>query len=183
MNKEKSKLGIKKISVNLFIIMLVINIYISVINLSNAKFVTEKDTGAAATISKWDFKATDENSVDNVINIFINNGNVIVPGDFGEFDILINTKECEVDVEYKIKIIDSENMLPPNLKFYQIIEGEREYFKINEFGKETSVQSNQNSDIKKIYWEWELTDDHEEEFIGKTFKIDLQITGSNKIEV
>lgn len=93
-----------------------------------AKYVTDVEGTAAATVAKWSFDAksggksisTKEYKIDLANTVYQTEGikeKVIAPGTKGSFDIVVDATGSEVGIGYKIQFSDDKN-IPTNLKFY-----------------------------------------------------------------
>ena len=104
-------------------------------------------------------------------------GEVIVPGDYGDFVIKVSSKGSEVKLKYDINL--KGNDIPVNMKFYLDSE------KIDKIDI-TDLNLNGILDLEEekeytIYWEWPYDSGndniHDIDYQGKTFSIGLDING------
>ena len=104
-------------------------------------------------------------------------GEVIVPGDYGDFVIKVSSKGSEVKLRYDINL--KGNDIPVNMKFYLDSE------KIDKIDI-TDLNLNGILDLEEekeytIYWEWPYDSGNDNiydiDYQGKTFSIGLDIKG------
>lgn len=103
-------------------------------------------------------------------------GEVIVPGDYGEFDLSLDSTGSGVDVEYTISLTSTN--IPSNMKFY--LDDKTNEIEINGLNLAGTLSTG-NKKTHKIYWDWPFDSGknniHDIEYQGKNFTINVNITG------
>jgi hypothetical protein len=151
-----------------------------------AKYYTVVDGAGSVSVAKWSFAANDNNN--NITNISLKDtANKVSLAD-GSFDIIINAKGSEVDVDYKVNIVSEEN-IPTNMKFYSQ-SSDTKYSDLktlaeNELYGSISKENNNEEKIITVYWEWPYdgTDDENQAdynngIAAKTYQFSIQIEGT-----
>ena len=104
-------------------------------------------------------------------------GKVIVPGDYGDFIIKVSSKGSEVKLRYDIVLNSTE--LPSNMKFY-LDSDKTDKVEINPLNLNGILNIEEDKEYT-IYWEWPYDSGndniHDIDYQGKTFTIDVSITG------
>jgi hypothetical protein len=157
-----------------------------------AKYYTVIDGAGTASVAKWSFVATDNNSdiknislKDTANKVSLVDGK-IAPGTKGSFDIIISAKGSEVDVDYKVNVISEEN-LPANMKFktentatpYSTLSALAEA----ELSGTIAKENNSEEKTITVYWEWPYdgtddTKDYDDGIAAKTYQFSIQIEGT-----
>lgn len=132
-----------------------------------ARYTSTVSGTATATAAKWDVKFTkndaDKTTMENAtikLTPKVTTGkaaNTIVPGDTGEFDIVIDGSNTEVDFNYSI-YLTAANEIGANeltgIKFYSDAEMNTEITADTPLKEESTIafNSEQKKITKKIYW-------------------------------
>lgn len=147
-----------------------------------AKYFTKVKGQGLAEIATWSFKVNGEKEQVETINLAstVNDetlvNNKIAPGTKGNFNIVIDTTDSDVGINYDISFSDEVNK-PTNLKF--IYEGE-EYQSVEELGDILSgtISANANPVDKtktfNIGWEWKYETGLDQNSISQNDIIDTQ---------
>ena len=161
-----------------------------------AKFVTEVEGGAEATVAAWEFKATGNNgaalsSIDMGRTAYKGEtigDNVIAPGTQGSFDIVLDGTGSDVGIDYIVTIDKSSDPdtpdLPDDLAFQvdgtdfslgSEIEGKTEHAAGDDAMKRTITVS----------WKWDYgsadtaeADKNDNKYAGKSWKLKIKATGT-----
>ena len=104
-------------------------------------------------------------------------GEVIVPGDYGDFVIKVSSKGSEVKLRYDINL--KGNDIPVNMKFY--LDSEKiDKIDITDLNLNGILDLDEDKEYT-IYWEWPYDSGndniHDINYQGKTFTIDVSISG------
>ena len=104
-------------------------------------------------------------------------GNVIVPGDYGEFSIKLNSNGSEVKLRYDI--ILTGNNIPSNMKFY--LDSEKiDKVELNPLSLNGILDIDEEREYT-IYWQWPYdsgeNNDDDIKYQNMTFTIGVDITG------
>lgn len=159
-----------------------------------AKFVTEVEGTATATVAAWEFKATGKDkdtltSIDMGRTAYtedtIKEG-VIAPGTQGSFDIVLDGSGSGVGIEYVVTINKSSEAdasdLPDDLVFKvdssEYILGDKIEGTIDYAEGDTAMQK-----TITVNWEWDYGQDdtaaaNDNGYAGKTWKLDIKATGT-----
>lgn len=151
MNKKKT----------LLIVALILCIIMSFfIGKTFAKYTSKVEGSGIAEVAKWSFKVNSSESQIQTINLMetyddktLTNGK-IAPGTQGQFELILDSTDSEVGVNYSIKFEDEQNK-PNNLKF---IYNNNEYSTLKEM--ETvltgTIDANATNKVKSviIQWQW-----------------------------
>jgi len=155
----------KTLFVSILIVLLLI---VFLVGYSFAKYYSTYNATAEAQIAKWNFKVTgwsttetEEISLINTADEITLEDGKIAPGAGGEFEIELDARDSEVDVEYDIEAIESENK-PSNLLFRLEKDGvssDKEYSSLEELantelnGVISRTDATQTEKLK-IIWNW-----------------------------
>lgn len=116
-----------KISIVLIALLLIVAAICGVI-FTNAKYTTTLNGSATASVAKWVFNVTGNDSyadADTLTGLKIAQtctpetlvDGKIAPGTSGSFDIVVNTQDAEVGVKYDVTFVEAASkVLPTNLK-------------------------------------------------------------------
>ncbi len=125
-----------------------------------SKYITEVKGTGVAEVAKWYFKVNgSDEQVQNIDLISNANGSLvsgskIAPGTSGSFKIMIDASECDVALDYTLKV-QNQTVKPANLVFKY---GGKTYQNIEQIAQEASSFFNANSEAKTleipISWEW-----------------------------
>ena len=104
-------------------------------------------------------------------------GEVIVPGDYGDFVIKVSSKGSEVKLRYDINL--KGNDIPVNMKFY--LDSEKiDKIDITDLSLNGILDLDEDKEYT-IYWEWPYDSGdnniYDIDYQGKTFSIGLDING------
>lgn len=156
-----------------------------------AKFVTEVEGTAEATVAAWKFEATGKNktaltSIDMGRTVYtkdtINEG-VIAPGTQGSFDIVLDGSGSEVGIDYIVTISKPSGAdLPNDLVF----KADSTTYKLGDEIKGTINYAKEDTAMQKtitVNWEWDYGQDdtatvNDNDYAGKTWKLDIKATGT-----
>ncbi len=148
----------------LYIIML---ISLLVIPVTFSRYTTEAKSEASSNIAKWQIIINNEpivqnTALNNKIDLIYDNkeNGLILPGETGYFDIVLDPSGTEVSLKYNINI-DLSN-LPSNMRLtgYTLNSGELEEFKEeNKLSGEIRLKNYQRLDdtdkqTYRVYWKW-----------------------------
>ena len=104
-------------------------------------------------------------------------GEVIVPGDYGDFVIKVSSKGSEVKLRYDINL--KGNDIPVNMKFY-LDSDKTDKVEINPLNLNGILNIEEDKEYT-IYWEWPYDSGdnniYDIDYQGKTFTIDVSISG------
>ena len=132
-----------------------------------SRYTNAAEGEAKASIAKWQItvngeSVTTNSTLNNKIDlVYANQTNgIILPGETGYFDVVLNPAETEVSIQYTIEI-DLSNM-PSGMQLtgYSLNSGETIAFPTdNTLIGELRLRNNQkldNSDIQtyRVYWQW-----------------------------
>ena len=149
-----------------------------------ANRITGNVTGNSLNFAFNVYKIINNNSTDfGNINLYdtakVHNAsdNTIVPGDYGDFVIKVNSKGSELKLRYDITL--KGNNIPVNMKFY--LDSEKiDKVDITNLSLNGILDVNEDKEYT-IYWEWpyDSGDDniYDIDSQGKTFTIDVNISG------
>ena len=126
----------------------------------------------------------------NFLDTINNGGNMnrkIAPGVFGKFEIILDTKGSDTDMEYKIQFLN-QTIKPKNLLFS--LEKSGKYDSLKELERQLFgiVKKNTTKSIS-IYWKWnysnEMSEDLQDTRDGEelnAYKFKILVTGGERIE-
>ena len=139
---------------------------------------------ARAQIASWSFNTNFGRDEMSGIELSPRDGGKIAPGTDGEFQIKVDSKGSDVDVDYKVNI--AEENLPLNMRFK--IKGEdNEFNTMAELAKEKlhgRLNSDNQEKIYTIAWNWPFTNPEEDEVSISKDMDALKISNAGfKIEV
>ena len=166
-----------------------------------ARYVTEVTGSATATVASWSFKANENDTTFNAIDLSSTaytketlKENVIAPGTSGEFTISIDGTGSDVGIAYDVDIKASTNpsggtKLPTSLKFsteeitaQNTGESLDELMPITNKTIDYSTIANAMKKDITIYWAWDFgenndTSDNDNDYAGQTWTLDIAVTG------
>lgn len=126
-----------------------------------AKYVSEVRGEGIAEVATWSFKVNGQEEKVESINLAstCNNetlvNNKIAPGTSGSFNILVDSTDSEVGINYNITFTEEENK-PQNLKFEY---NDTEYNSIKDLEDDLSGTINANDEDKtrtlNVKWKWD----------------------------
>ena len=145
-----------------------------------ARYITRLRGKGIAKIATWNFRVNGTREEVQNIELFSKNDrkseeeNKMAPGTQGDFEIIIDAKDSEVEISYNIEFLN-ETEKPRNLKF--IYEG-KEYKSILELNGKMNgiIKKNEKEKVKRmnIKWEWKYQTGDNEEEIQKNDLIDTE---------
>jgi hypothetical protein len=182
--KNKKAIGI--------LVTLSLILFIFLAGYTFAKYYSVVSGNGTASVAKWSFAANGSNSTIENISL-VNTANEvslvdgkIAPGTKGSFNIIINAKGSEVDVDYKVKIVSEKNC-PDNMKFYSS-SSNKTYTSLQDLANAElsgTITTAENSKEKTItvYWEWPYdgiddTKDYANGIAANTYQFGIQIEGT-----
>lgn len=122
------------------------------------------------------------NLYDTIENKTSRNGNVIVPGDSGKFELVVLGTGSEVNISYQIKLTSTN--LPSNIKFYlddKSLEIKQDCV-FDGFIKYDKNMTKKHT----IYWEWPYdsgeNNQNDYDYQGNDFIINISATGIQTFE-
>lgn len=140
--------------------------------------MTKIEGNGLAHIATWDFKVNGQEEQVQTINLAstFNNGtlleNKIAPGTSGSFNIMIDAKESNVGIDYKVNF-QEESQKPTNLIF---IYENKQYNSIFDLEKvmEGTINSDEEDKIRilNIMWNWKYETGNSIKEIQKNDEID-----------
>lgn len=167
-----------------------------------ARYVTEVTGSATATVASWSFKANENDTTFNAIDLSSTaytketlKENVIAPGTSGEFTISIDGTGSDVGIAYDVDIKASTTnpsggtKLPTSLKFsteeitaQNTGESLDELMPITNKTIDYSTIANAMKKDITIYWAWDFgenndTSDNDNDYAGQTWTLDIAVTG------
>lgn len=155
----------------LIIIILFANIYLTSVNLTKAKYISELYGNGLTYASNWDISLKcSDTSQSNDYNIPLTF--LPVPGSLEDFSITIDATGCDtsIPIKYEIKIEPVSTSIPSNIKFYI---GSETNSVLN--ATYTGSMQGGNSQNIIINFRWALTDTNEDNFQGVPLKFSLKI--------
>ena len=167
-----------KILVAIFIILIVC--VCIVFGRAYAKNSSQIKGEGNAKIAKWDFKVNGEGTQIKSVNLRSTNikesltEGKIAPGTQGFFEIIVDTSEADVSIDYEIKF-ENETRKPSNLIFrYENIESKS--LKDLEEVLKGSIKKEDTEKIKifEIEWEWKYENGNDFQAIYKNDEIDTK---------
>lgn len=171
MKEYKRRKKINMLTILLFLLLL----SVLIISVTISRYQTTQDYQTLATTAKWSFKLSYNNTEIQTVNYNINladtitstSNNVtsdyIAPGTSGAIKFDIDCTQCNLGVEYVLRITDTNATLPEQLKFYT----NQDYSDTNLISLDTDYSTTINlADIatiqnKTIYWKWLAVDTDE----------------------
>lgn len=185
----------KKILIAIAIVLALVLSFIGGQTLS--KYISQVNGSGIADVAKWSFKVNGESTQMKNINLASTyNAETLVdgkiaPGVTGNFDIIIDTTDCEVGTSYVVNFNNEQNK-PANFKF---IYDNKEYNSIKDIETKLvgTINANEENKIKShtIYWKWDYetgstqqninTNDIQDTKDGKTienYTFDINVIGT-----
>lgn len=200
LNKRSNNGGkrIFKISKLLIYILIVSCLALSI---TIARYQTTLNQVASVDTAKWIFKlsynntqvTTAEYNIDLKDTITTVSENVasdyIAPGTAGQIPLQIDCTDCEVGVQYSLKITDPTSTLPGQLKFYTSSDySDASLITLGTiYTDNISLEQINTIQNKTIYWKWIATDDNtinQQDLAksGTAMTINIIISGQEKID-
>lgn len=161
-----------------------------------ARYVTEVTGSATATVASWSFKANENDTTFNAIDLSSTaytketlKENVIAPGTSGEFTISIDGTGSDVGIAYDVDIKTANGTtLPDDLKFAtKKITAQDKGDTLGSLTMPTGTinYTDAANGMKKditIYWAWDFgendtTSSNDNAHAGKTWTLDIAVTG------
>lgn len=153
-------------------------------------YSTSRIGNVSAAINKYSFDIFHNDNHLKTINLYNTiiptpnrSKNVIIPGDKGEFELVVVGIGSENNIRYEI-MFESE-LLPSNINFY--LDNKTNQINISDYVIEGNIKYGSNMTKKHtIYWEWPYdsgknnVDDYN--YQGKTFTININATGIQTID-
>lgn len=153
-------------------------------------YYTLRIGNVSATVNKYSFDVFHNDSHLETINLYDTmttnsdrTKNIIIPGDKGEFELVVVGTGSEVNIGYEMKF--EGELLPSNMKFY--LDNKTNQINISDYVIEGNINYGSNMTKKHtIYWEWPYdsgennVDDYN--YQGKTFTININATGIQTID-
>lgn len=176
-----------------------------------ARYVTEVVGSAKAVVAKWAFDAKNSDQSISTKNFVIDLGSttnrttypttdvkegVIAPGTTGSFDILLVGTGSEVGIDYTVKLAakTGSDPLPDDMVFsFDPITDQNTGVKLASLADETgtidySAADKAMEETITVYWSWafdanDTTTNNDNGFQGKTFQMDITVTGKQTAPV
>lgn len=159
-----------------------------------AKFVTEVEGTAEATVAAWKFEATGKNktaltSIDMGRTAYtedtIKEG-VIAPGTQGSFDIVLDGSGSDVGIDYIVTISKPSGADAPDLPNDLVFKAGDTTYNLGDEIKGTIDYAEGDTAMQKtitVNWEWDYGEGdtaaaNDNGYAGKTWKLDIKATGT-----
>ncbi len=168
------------------VIILLILVVCFLVGRAYAKSASQIKGSGNAQIAKWDFKVNGETTQVKAVTLKDTNNKEtltegkIAPGTKGFFEIIVDTTDSQVDIDYEIKF-ENETTKPSNLIF-KCGEVESSSIKNLESMLKGRIKKDDEEKIKifAIEWEWKYQTGSEPQVIQKNDELDtkegLQLT-------
>lgn len=174
MKKIKMQNGIHII----FIILIIIaNLYVMNLNLTNSKYVFESDGAITGEIADWNIKLK-YNSGDYITNTYninlVGSNAKIMPGSEGSFTLTIDTTDCDenIPIEYEIKLSNKSNV-PSNMDFWIMNSETKNIINTTSFTKRVLGGT---TNTETINWKWNLTDGIEDTYQNQNLSLVIEVS-------
>lgn len=149
-------------------------------------YSTSTNGNATVTTKKFSFDAYHNNKQLKIINLYDTmdtndkNGDGIVPGDKGKFEIVLVGTGSGVNIDYKLSF--SSERIPSNMKFY----ADNEENEIDITNCELTGKLIKGTEMKvthTIYWKWPYDSGNSDDinYQGQEFVINVSAIGTQEI--
>ncbi len=141
-----------------------------------SRYISTNSSAASVKAAKWLIKLNDTTSgninIDLSKTIVANNYSTtsVIPGTKGVITLEFDFSQTEVGVDYLINADQTKTVLPPNLKFYTDEDMKNEF---NGYSGSVAVDNINNIVTKKLYWQWNYTEDDENDWMAKDLSLVL----------